>query len=90
LEQPWQNTNVQIRAAAAGDAHSIWAILEPIIRDGETYTLPPDLDKDSALAYWQSPEHEVFVAQDNAEIVGTYFLQANQKGGGAHVANCVR
>jgi ribosomal protein S18 acetylase RimI-like enzyme len=88
LEQPWQNTNVQIRAAAAGDAHSIWAILEPIIRDGETYTLPPDLDKDSALAYWQSPEHEVFVAQDNAEIVGTYFLQANQKGGGAHVANC--
>jgi ribosomal protein S18 acetylase RimI-like enzyme len=28
------------------------------------------------------------VAEDHGEIVGTYFLQANQKGGGAHVANC--
>jgi len=30
----------------------------------------------------------VFVAEDNGDIVGTYCLQANQKGGGAHVANC--
>jgi ribosomal protein S18 acetylase RimI-like enzyme len=62
--------------------------MEPIIWAGETYTLPRDLDKGSALAYWRSPEHEVFVTEDNGEIVGTYFLQANQKGGGAHVANC--
>lgn len=82
------NTSVQIRAATAGDADSIWAIMEPIIQAGETYTLPCDLDKESALTYWRSPEHEVFVAEDNGEIVGTYFLQANQKGGGAHVANC--
>jgi len=34
------------------------------------------------------PEHEVFVAEDSNSMVGTYFLQANQKGGGAHVANC--
>jgi ribosomal protein S18 acetylase RimI-like enzyme len=77
-----------IRAAAAGDADAIWAIMEPIIRAGETYTLPRDLDEENAIVYWRSPEHEVFVAEDNEEIVGTYFLQANQKGGGAHVANC--
>ena len=46
------------------------------------------MDRESALAYWFSPGHEVFVAEDNGEIVGTYFLQANQRGGGAHVANC--
>lgn len=40
------------------------------------------------MAYWLSPEHEVFVAEDAGKMVGTYFLQANQKGGGAHVANC--
>jgi ribosomal protein S18 acetylase RimI-like enzyme len=79
---------VQIRAAAASDADAIWAILEPIIRAGETYTLPRDLEKENALAYWHSPGHEVFVAEDDEGIVGTYFLQANQKGGGAHVANC--
>ena len=77
-----------IRSAADGDNNAIWAIMEPIIRAGKTYTLPRDMDKTSALAYWFSGEREVFVAEENGEIVGTYFLQANQQGGGAHVANC--
>lgn len=77
-----------IRLAANGDGNAIWAIMEPIIRAGETYCLPRDMDKESALAYWLSVEREVFVAEENGEIVGTYCLQANQKGGGAHVANC--
>ena len=77
-----------IRSAAAGDDDAIWAIMEPILRDGETYTLPRDTDKKTALAYWRSAEHEAFVAEENDGIVGTYFLRANQKGGGGHVANC--
>jgi ribosomal protein S18 acetylase RimI-like enzyme len=79
---------VLIRPATDGDANAIWAIMEPIIRAAETYTLPRDMDKERALAYWLSPEREVFVAEENGDIVGTYFLQPNQKGGGAHVANC--
>ncbi len=77
-----------IRSAAAGDDDAIWAIMEPILRDGETYTLPRDTDEKAALAYWHAAEHEVFVAEENGTIVGTYFLRANQKGGGGHVANC--
>lgn len=77
-----------IRPAGNEDTTAIWAIMQPIIRAGETYTLPRDMNKESALAYWLSAEHEVFVAEENGEILGTYFLQANQKGGGAHVANC--
>jgi ribosomal protein S18 acetylase RimI-like enzyme len=77
-----------IRPATDDDANAIWTIMEPIIRAGETYCLPRDMDKDSALAYWLSPEREVFVAEDNGDVLGTYCLQANQKGGGAHVANC--
>jgi len=77
-----------IRPAGSGDANAIWAIMEPIIRARETYTLPRDMIKASALAYWLSDEREVFVAEDNGEVVGTYCLRANQKGGGAHVANC--
>jgi ribosomal protein S18 acetylase RimI-like enzyme len=77
-----------IRPATDRDKDAIWAIMEPIIRAGETYTLPRDMDKESALAYWFSADREVFVAEDSGEIVGTYCLQANQKGGGAHVANC--
>ena len=77
-----------IRAATASDNEAIWKILEPIIRAGETYTLPQDMNRQDALAYWHEPGHDVFVAEENGEILGTYFLRANQKGGGAHVANC--
>jgi L-amino acid N-acyltransferase YncA len=77
-----------IRVAATADGDAIWEIMKPIVGAGETYTLPRDMDKESALAYWFSAEHEVFVAEENGEIVGTYFLQTNQRGGGAHVANC--
>jgi L-amino acid N-acyltransferase YncA len=77
-----------IRAATASDSDAIWKILEPVIRGGDTYTLPKNMNRQDALAYWNSPGHEVFVAEENGEIVGTYYLRANQKGGGAHVANC--
>ena len=59
-----------------------------MIRAGETYPLPPEMRRDEALAYWFAPEHEVSVALNGDEVVGTYYLRANQKGGGAHVANC--
>jgi len=73
---------------AADDDDAIWAILEPILRAGETYALPRDWSRREALAYWRAPDHAVLVAQEAAEILGTYYLRANQKGGGAHVANC--
>src|SRR3982751_5329249 len=77
-----------VRPANAADADAIWRVLESMIRAGETYTLPQDWTKEQALAFWLSPEHAVFVAEENENVVGTYFLRANQKGGGAHVANC--
>ncbi|MGB8475122.1 MAG: GNAT family N-acetyltransferase [Candidatus Acidiferrum sp.] len=77
-----------IRAANLNDSDAIWKILEPVIRGGDTYTLPADMTREDALAYWNSPGHEVFVAEENGKILGTYYLRANQKGGGAHVANC--
>jgi ribosomal protein S18 acetylase RimI-like enzyme len=70
------------------DSNAIWEILEPVIRAGETYALDRDLTREQALAFWFSNGHEVFVADDNGQILGTYFLQANQKGGGSQVANC--
>jgi ribosomal protein S18 acetylase RimI-like enzyme len=79
---------MQIRISQPDDADSIWSILEPTIRAGETYTLPRDMSRQEAFAYWFAPQHEVFVAQADGQILGTYFLQPNQQGGGSHVANC--
>jgi L-amino acid N-acyltransferase YncA len=77
-----------IRPAKAADRPAILAILEPTIRAGETYALPADMSDADALAYWMGPGREVFVAEADRRVVGTYFLRANQLGGGEHVANC--
>ncbi|HZP77479.1 MAG TPA: N-acetyltransferase [Pseudolabrys sp.] len=77
-----------IRPAAPTDHDALWRILEPTFRAGETYPIPRDIARDAALAYWHSPVHEVFVAERDGLVVGTYYLKANQQGGGAHVANC--
>ena len=76
-----------IRLATADDADAIWALIEPVIRAGETYALPRDWSREAALAYWLGPDRQSLVA-DNGGVVGSYFLRANQLGGGAHVANC--
>jgi ribosomal protein S18 acetylase RimI-like enzyme len=77
-----------VRPAMDTDADAIWAILEPVIRAGETYAFPRDWSRTDALAYWLAAKHDVFVAEDAGMVVGTYYLRANQMGGGAHVANC--
>ena len=79
---------MNIRRAVAQDTDAIWRILEPVVRGGETYTLPQDMPREEVLAYWHAPGHDVFVAEDAGELLGTYFLCANQRGGGSHVANC--
>jgi ribosomal protein S18 acetylase RimI-like enzyme len=77
-----------IRQACLEDDEAIWRVVEPTIRAGETLMLPRDLSEAEAVRYWRAPEHEVFVTEQNGEILGTYYLRANQRGGGAHVANC--
>ncbi len=77
-----------VRSASPVDADAIWRVIEPTIRTGETYALPADWSRSDALAYWLSPDREVFVTEENGVVVGTYYLRPNQQGGGAHVANC--
>jgi ribosomal protein S18 acetylase RimI-like enzyme len=79
---------MQIRKAQASDGPAILEIILPVIREGATYSLDPDLSVADALAYWTSPDKETFVAEDDNVIVGTYFIRPNQAGGGRHVCNC--
>ncbi|MEA3070594.1 MAG: hypothetical protein QOD29_2040 [Alphaproteobacteria bacterium] len=82
------NTDFPIRPAVRDDDRQIWRVIEPAIRAGETYPLARNLTQAEALAYWCAPQHEVFVAEEAGAIVGSYYLRANNQGGGAHVANC--
>jgi ribosomal protein S18 acetylase RimI-like enzyme len=79
---------MQIRSATPADAAAIWAIIGPTIRAGDTYALDRDMGEEQALAYWFGADKEVFVAEVEGAVLGTYYLRANQAGGGAHVCNC--
>lgn len=78
----------EIRQALASDDASIWSIIGPVIRAGETYTLPRDMKESEAVRYWTASDRHTFVAAETGRVVGTYYLRTNQLGGGSHVANC--
>lgn len=79
---------MEIRPAHARDAAAIWSIIGPTIRAGETYTLDPLIREADAIAYWTGPDKETFVAEEAGAVLGTYYIRANQTGGGKHVCNC--
>jgi GNAT superfamily N-acetyltransferase len=87
MPQPAPAQALRIRPAHPDDSGAIWSMLEPAIREAETFALPPDMQRDPALAYWMAPDHHIFIAEADGKIVGTYFVRPNQRGGGAHVAN---
>jgi L-amino acid N-acyltransferase YncA len=80
--------SLQIRPATTADHSAIWAILHPVFRAGDTYAIDPDISEQDAISYWCGSERHVYVAEENGEILGTYYITRNQKGGGSHVCNC--
>jgi hypothetical protein len=61
---------MNIRRATPSDATAIAAIIVPIIREGTTYTLDPDMSELEALAYWMGHDKETFVAEQDGVVLG--------------------
>lgn len=79
---------MRVRPYCLDDAAAVTSILMPVFRAGDTYAIDPDISDDAALAYWTGPERRVFVCEDAGEVMGTFYIVRNQKGGGSHVCNC--
>jgi len=78
-----------IRLLEDRDWIATWRIIEPVFRAGETYPYSPDITENEAHGVWVEIPSATFVAIDESEdIVGTYYIKANQPGIGAHVCNC--
>lgn len=81
--------NLAIRAATPDDWPAIWSFLEPVFRAGETYSYARDITADQAWQAWMAPAASTFVCtRADGEVVGSYYLKANQPGQGRHVCNC--
>ncbi len=79
--------SISVRDAADSDRDGVWAVLEPVIRAGETFAFDPATRRDDALASWFGPKARVFVAERVGRVVGTAWVRPNQPGLGSHVAN---
>ncbi|MDA1268442.1 MAG: GNAT family N-acetyltransferase [Bacteroidetes bacterium] len=75
------------RITTKEDEEGLWEILEPMIRKGGTYVFSLDKNKESVMAYWLGAEKTTFVVEIDGELVGTFYLKANQEGLGDHVSN---
>lgn len=81
--------DIAIRPIGPKDWRDTWKIIEPVFRAGDTYSFPTDITEQQAYDIWIESPRGTYVAVDDAgQLVGTYFLKANQPGQGAHVCNC--
>ncbi len=79
---------MNIREAEAGDFDAIWPIFREIVSAGDTYGFDPNTPCDEARRIWMEQPRKTFVAEDEGEILGTYYIKTNTGGPGAHVCNC--
>ena len=77
-----------IHRSTSKDHNAIWAILQPTFRAGDTYAQPTDIFREEALSYWLGGHHTGYIAVEDNQTLGTYYITPNQLGGGAHVCNC--
>lgn len=77
-----------IRRAKASDFDAVWPLLRDVFRAGDTYAVDPGISKEEAQMYWMTQPKATYVAEQNGDIRGTYYIKTNQPGGGAHICNC--
>lgn len=79
---------ISIREFKEQDWPAVWWIIEPVFRAGETYAYPRDITEKEAHKNWIEKPLVTYVAEEDGEILGTYYLKPNQEGPGAHICNC--
>jgi len=77
-----------IREALDEDFPKIWPIFRTVVRAGDTYSIPKDINETDAQKIWMRDPLKTFVAEENGSVLGTYKLNVNRAGGGDHVCNC--
>jgi L-amino acid N-acyltransferase YncA len=80
---------ITIQPCQQEDWPSVWKVIEPVFRAGETYAFSPAITEGEAHKYWIEVPANTFVALDTDNtILGTYYIKPNQPDLGAHVCNC--
>ena len=76
-----------IRPTIESDWPAIWAMFRVVCAAGDAYAYDAETTEEAARKLWVIPPTIAFVAEEDGQILGTYFLRPNQPGRGSHVAN---
>ncbi|MCH9647721.1 MAG: GNAT family N-acetyltransferase [Deltaproteobacteria bacterium] len=77
-----------IREATSQDFDLIWPFFREVAHQGTTYAYPTNVTKDQAADMWLRAPQLTFVAEEDAQVLGSYYIKPNALGPGAHVCNC--
>lgn len=81
--------SITIRPLEAADWPTVWPILRSTFQAGDTYSFAPESTEAEIHRAWVELPAATFVAcGEGGEVLGTYYIKANQAGLGAHVSNC--
>lgn len=78
---------LEIKLAQNDGFEAIWPIIHEVLRTGDTYPFAPESTREEAFQIWMQKPQATYVAYLDDEIVGTYYIKANQPGLGSHVCN---
>lgn len=79
---------INIRPMTPDDFERFWPTFQAIVKAGETYAYDPALDAEQARELWLNLPLHTLVAEQDGELLGSYYLKANAAGPGNHVCNC--
>ena len=79
---------MEIKEASIQDFDLIWPIFHEVAKAGETYAFRTDTSKEEALDIWVKAPRKTYIAVNDGEVIGTYYLKTNHAGPGEHVCNC--
>lgn len=79
----------EIAILPAGESHigAVWTIFQEVIAAGDAYVFEPGITLEQFIGYWFASGHHPHVVLLDGDVVGSYFVKANQPGRGSHVAN---
>lgn len=83
----WHKT-VEISEMTAADFKLFWPVFKSVVEAQETYAFDADIDYERAYDLWCIEPRISFVAKENTQVLGSYFLKSNAAGPGSHVCNC--
>ncbi|WPO97742.1 GNAT family N-acetyltransferase [Pseudomonas sp. HR96] len=79
---------IHIRPMTAADFPHFWPTFQAVVVDQQTYAYDPALTEPQARHLWLELPLHTLVAEEDGELLGSYYLKANAAGPGDHVCNC--